>query len=116
MRAALDVLSAVLLLTGAGFCVLTAVGVLRFPDPVCRLHAAAKAQTLGVLLILGGTAFQVSARHIVSLALVAVFQLATVPVVGQVVGRTAYRTGAVHRDALVTDELRARLAEGERGG
>ncbi|RKN07578.1 monovalent cation/H(+) antiporter subunit G [Streptomyces radicis] len=116
MRAALDVLSAVLLLTGAAFCVLTAVGVLRFPDPVCRLHAAAKAQTLGVLLILGGTACQVSAHHIVSLALVAVFQLATVPVVGQVVGRTAYRTGAVHRESLVADELEARLAEDERGG
>jgi multicomponent Na+:H+ antiporter subunit G len=116
MRVLWDVVSAVLLLGGALFCLLTAVGVLRFPDPVCRLHAAAKAQTLGVLLILGGTAMQVRAGFAVPLLLVALFQLATVPVVGQVVGRTAYRTGGIHRPGLVIDELEDRLGADERRG
>lgn len=116
---ALDGVAAVLMLTGAAFCLLTAVGVLRFPDPICRLHAAAKAQTLGVLLLLLGTCLQVPGRHVAPLVLVVVFQLATVPVLGQVIGRTAYRTGGVHRGGLVVDELAERLAadeSGERGG
>ncbi|MDT0342328.1 monovalent cation/H(+) antiporter subunit G [Streptomyces litchfieldiae] len=108
-----DTVAACALLAGAAFCLLAAIGVLRFPDPLCRLHAAAKAQTLGVLLVLLGTALQVPVRYAVPLTLVAVFQLATVPVVGQVVGRTAYRTGQVHRRALVLDELADRLG-GER--
>ncbi|WP_234320452.1 monovalent cation/H(+) antiporter subunit G [Streptomyces sp. SBT349] len=113
MRILLDTVSAVCLLTGAVFCVLTAVGLLRFPDPICRLHAAAKAQTLGVLLVLVGTALQVRVGYAVTLVLVALFQIATVPVVGQIVGRTAYRTGAVHREGLVTDELEERLTADE---
>ncbi|NJQ00359.1 monovalent cation/H(+) antiporter subunit G [Streptomyces sp. PLAI1-29] len=111
----LDVVAAVLLPTGAVFCLLGAVGLVRFPDTLSRLHAAAKAQTLGLLLILLGTATQVPARYALVLILVALFQLLTVPVTGQIVGRTAYRTGAVHRAGLVVDDLGRRLErDGER--
>ncbi|UCM90041.1 monovalent cation/H(+) antiporter subunit G [Streptomyces marincola] len=119
MTVLIDTVSAVLLLTGAVFCLLTGVGVLRFPDAICRLHAAAKAQTLGVLLIALGTAMQVPAKYSWALLLVAGFQLITVPVTGQVVGRTAYRTGGAHRPGLVVDQLADRLAADEeyvRGG
>ncbi|MBQ0986988.1 monovalent cation/H(+) antiporter subunit G [Streptomyces sp. F63] len=109
MSTVLDVLSAVLLLSGAAFCLLGAIGLLRFPDTVSRLHAASKAQTLGVLLILLGTAFQVPVSYGLVLLLLALFQLVTVPVTGQIVGRTAYRTGAVRRGRLVVDELGRRL-------
>ncbi|THA24018.1 monovalent cation/H(+) antiporter subunit G [Streptomyces sp. RKND-216] len=105
-----DVVSAVLLLGGAVFCLLGGVGLLRFPDTVSLLHAAAKAQTAGLLLILTGTALHVPLPYALMLALVALFQLITVPVTGQVVGRTAYRTGAIDRDGLVLDELGDRLA------
>ncbi|MCX2968256.1 MULTISPECIES: monovalent cation/H(+) antiporter subunit G [Streptomyces] len=114
MSAVSDVASAVLLLTGALFCLLTAVGVLRFPDAVCRLHAAAKAQTLGLLLILLGAALQLPLRYAVPLVLVALFQLLTVPVTTQVVGRTAYRTSSLHTPSLVEDELAHRIPPEER--
>ncbi|MDT0446973.1 monovalent cation/H(+) antiporter subunit G [Streptomyces johnsoniae] len=110
MTALTDVVSSVLMLVGALFCLLAGVGVLRFPDAICRLHAAAKAQTLGVVLILLGTELQVSVKFAWALLLVAVFQLITVPVTGQVVGRTAYRTGEIYRPGLVMDELADRLA------
>ncbi|MEE1929546.1 monovalent cation/H(+) antiporter subunit G [Streptomyces sp. TRM 70351] len=116
MSTVLDVVSAVALLVGAAFCLLAAVGLHRFPDVVCRLHAAAKAQTLGVLLILLGTAAQAPAKYAVPLVLVALFQLVTVPVTGQIVGRTAFRTGAVHRPGLVRDELGERLESDPREG
>jgi multicomponent Na+:H+ antiporter subunit G len=105
-----DVVAAVLLLGGASFCLLGAVGMLRFPATVSLLHAAAKAQTAGLLLVLAGTAVQVPLPYALMLALVALFQLITVPVTGQVVGRTAYRTGAVNREGLIIDELGDRLA------
>lgn len=105
-----DVLTAVLLLTGAAFCLLSALGLLRFPDTLSRLHAAAKAQTLGLLLVLLGAAVQAPLGYALMLVLVALFQLVTVPVLSQIVGRTAYRTDAVRRTGLVVDELGDRLA------
>jgi multicomponent Na+:H+ antiporter subunit G len=110
----LDVVCAVLLVGGAVFCLLASVGVLRFPDAVCRLHAAAKAQTLGLLLILLGAALQSAPRHAVPLALVALFQLLTIPVTGQIVSRTAYRTSALSEASLTKDELAPRLPPEER--
>jgi multicomponent Na+:H+ antiporter subunit G len=104
-----DVASAVLLLGGAGLCLLAALGLLRFPDTATRLHAAAKAQSVGLVLILTGTAMQVPGRYAPVVLLVALFQLFTVPVTGQIVGRTAYRTRSLARGALVRDELGDRL-------
>lgn len=110
MREVVEAASAVLMLAGGVFCLLAAVGVLRFPDVVCRLHAAAKAQSLGLLLVLLGAAAHVPAKYGVALLLVALFQLVTVPVTGQVVGRTAYRTRAVDTSGIDPDELADRLA------
>ncbi|MCF6525574.1 monovalent cation/H(+) antiporter subunit G [Streptomyces sp. JJ36] len=104
-----DVVSAVLLSAGGLFCLLGAVGLLRFPETVSRLHATAKAQTLGLLLILLGTAAQLAWRYAFVLALIALFQLVTVPVTGQIVGRTAYRTNPAVRRGLLHDDLRARV-------
>jgi multicomponent Na+:H+ antiporter subunit G len=107
----LDVLSAVLLLSGAAFSVLGAVGVLRFPDVPSRLQAATKPQTLGLLLILVGAALQLPVAHAAGLVLVAAFQVLTAPVLSQLFGRTAYRTGAVREESLITDDLAARIRE-----
>nr|WP_078591805.1 monovalent cation/H(+) antiporter subunit G [Streptomyces megasporus] len=105
-----DIVSAVLLLTGAVFCLLGALGLLRFPDTVSRLHASSKAQTLGVLLALLGAAVHVPLPYAGLLLLTGLFQLFTAPVTGQVVGRVAYRTGAVDHRTLFTDELVGQLA------
>ncbi|WP_406356815.1 monovalent cation/H(+) antiporter subunit G [Streptomyces hirsutus] len=105
-----DVITAVLLPTGAVFCLLGSMGLLRFPDVVSRLHAASKAQTLGLMLILVGTAVQMPLRYAPVLLLVVLFQLLTAPITGQIVGRTAYRVQALDRGALFRDELADRLA------
>ncbi|WP_081235642.1 monovalent cation/H(+) antiporter subunit G [Streptomyces viridosporus] len=105
-----DVVTAVLFLTGACFCLLGAVGLLRFRDTVSRLHAASKAQTLGLLLILVGAAVNRPLRDAPVLLLVALFQLFNAPITSQIVGRTAYRTHAVDRRRLFSDELADRLA------
>ena len=47
MTTALTIVTALLLLVGAGFGLIGALGVLRFPDVFTRMHAASKAGTLG---------------------------------------------------------------------
>ena len=107
----MNVVSAVLLLAGATFCLLGALGLVRLPDLPARLQAATKPQTLGLLLILLGTALRLEPRHAASLVLVALFQMFTAPVIAQLLGRAAYRSPAYRRDALVLDELGDRLGD-----
>ncbi len=51
---ALEWLAAGLLLIGSGFFLAGTVGLLRFPDALCRLHALTKADNVGLLLICTG--------------------------------------------------------------
>lgn len=50
----LESVALVLVFAGAAFCLVGAIGVLRFPDVFCRMHAAGIMDTLGALLVLGG--------------------------------------------------------------
>ncbi|MET0189015.1 MAG: monovalent cation/H(+) antiporter subunit G [Pseudonocardia sediminis] len=100
-----DVVSAVLMLTGGLSCLLGALGLVRLPDLPARLQATTKPQTLGLLLILVGVAVKLEAVSAVTLVLVVMFQVITAPVIAQMIGRSAYRTGAVRRADLVIDEL-----------
>lgn len=108
-----DVVTAVLLLAGAVFCLLGTIGLVRLPDVPSRLQAATKPQTLGLLLILLGTAVRLEFESAATLVLVVMFQVFTAPVISQIVGRSAYHTGTLRRDALVVDDLARRLASDE---
>jgi multicomponent Na+:H+ antiporter subunit G len=48
------VLATVLLLAGAAFLAVSAVGLVRLPDFYTRAHAVAKSETLGLLLVVVG--------------------------------------------------------------
>lgn len=108
MRAALDVLSAVLLLSGVALAVIAGLGLVRLPDVFSRMHAATKPVTLGLVLVLLGTALQVDGRDAATLLLVGMLQFLTAPVGAHIIGRSAYRVGAGALDDLVVDELRDR--------
>jgi multicomponent Na+:H+ antiporter subunit G len=75
------------------------------------MQAATKPQTLGLLLILAGTALRVELESAVTLVLVGLFQVITAPVVAQLLGRSAYRAGTVRRDLLVVDELAGKMPD-----
>ena len=111
--AVLDAVSITLLLLGALSCLLGAIGLVRLPSMLSRLQAATKPQTLGLFLVLAGTALRVPLDSAVTLVLVALFQVITAPVISQLVGRSAYRSGAVRPEVLVVDELAER---GRRAG
>ncbi|MGI8308322.1 monovalent cation/H(+) antiporter subunit G [Saccharopolyspora sp. ASAGF58] len=105
----LDVFSAVCLIGGALSCLFGAIGVLSFPDVTARLQAATKPQTLGLILILIGTAVQLDFIYASGLILVGLFQMLTAPVLAQLVGRAAYRADSIDRETLVVDELGDRI-------
>lgn len=101
-----DVAAAVLLVAGALLALVAAIGVLRFPDVLTRMHSATKPQVLGLLLILLGLGLRLRDPGALGLlAMVAVFQLVTSPIASHMVGRASFRAGQVRRDLLVVDEL-----------
>lgn len=100
-----DVLAACALLAGVALTLLAAVGVLRFPDVLTRMHAATKPQTLGMLLVLVALALRLRDPAVIGmLAAVGLFQLVTAPVSAHMVGRSAYRQGYVSKEHLLADE------------
>jgi len=54
----IQLLSVLLLTAGCAFFVAGTVGLLRFPDFYCRLHALTKADNLGVGLLIAGLCLQ----------------------------------------------------------
>jgi multicomponent Na+:H+ antiporter subunit G len=107
----LDGAGGVCLLLGAFMCLAGAVGLVRFPDTLSRLHAATKPQTLGLILVLMGLAFTLRTwAALTTLVFVAATQFFTSPVTAQLVGRSAYRHRNVRKDLLIVDELSEALA------
>lgn len=101
-----DLIGALLLAGGAFFCLGGALGLVRFPDILARMHAATKPQVFGLLLVLLGVAFSIRDPRVwLSLAVVLVLQILTAPVAGHLIGRVAYRSGQWEPDDLVVDEL-----------
>ena len=102
-----DVVSSILFLTGAFFAVTAAIGIIRFPDTLTRMHAATKPQVLGLLLVLGGAAIRLRGNaDIGMIILTAMFTLITAPVVAHRVGQLAYREENIRNDLLTRDEMR----------
>jgi multicomponent Na+:H+ antiporter subunit G len=104
----IDAVSAVFMILGALMSLAAAVGLLRFPDLLSRMHAATKPQVLGLFLLLASIGLQLRTWWVWPVLLVAwIFQLLTVPVSAHMVGRAGYRTKHLHRELLSSDELEA---------
>ena len=58
MKLFIDIVSWICLLGGAGFLLIGAIGVLRFPDFYTRLHAVSVGDTMGAGLVLAGLMLQ----------------------------------------------------------
>ena len=104
----LDWLAAFLLVSGAFFSLVAGVGLFVLPDLLARMHAAAKPQVLGLLLMLAGLGIVWrSWVWLPVLFLAWVTQMVTAPVASHLVGRTGYRTKHARRELLHRDELAA---------
>lgn len=104
-----DAAVAALLVVGAVFILLAAVGLTRMPDLFLRLSCSSKASTLGILatLLAAGLHFAdlgVAARATAG----AVFLLITMPVAGQTIARAAYLLGVPLWPGTIADAMRER--------
>lgn len=101
-----DVIAAACFLLGALLAMIAAIGVLRLPDLLSRMHAATKPQVLGLVLVLTGLGFRLREPEAIGiLVLIALFQLLSTPVANHMVGRASFRAGQVREDLLVVNDL-----------
>jgi multicomponent Na+:H+ antiporter subunit G len=85
------VIGELLALVGAAFVLISAIGVVRFDDVLSRLHALAKASTLGVLLVLVGAAVNLTdLDDITSVVLGGILHLLASPPASNMVSRASY--------------------------
>jgi multicomponent Na+:H+ antiporter subunit G len=101
-----EVVIAVLVLTGAALSLIAALGLHRFSDAYARLHAAGKAGTLGLALVLSAAIIWhgTAGGDVVTL----LFVLLTTPVATHMITKAMYETG--HRPW----ESNGREAEGRK--
>jgi len=102
----LDWASAVLVVAGAALGAVGGLGLVRLPDVFARMHAATKAPTMGLVLVVLAAALQVAdAADLGLLALVVMLQFLTAPVGAHLIGRAAYDAGGLLSEDTVLDEL-----------
>ena len=88
MNTVLDVLSAVLVLSGALIALVAALGVVLLRDARAAMHAATKPATLGVLLVGSGAVLQLDDLSSVSkLVVIIALQFVTAPVGAHMLSR-----------------------------
>lgn len=105
-------LGGVLLILGAIFTLLAAIGVVRLPDLYTRMHAASKAGAVGGGLILLSVAMvcmdaAVALRAVIGM----IFLLLTTPVAAHLLARASYIAGYHADDSTVRDDLKTRLEQ-----
>ncbi len=112
MPSLLELLTAVAMLLGTFLTVVACVGLLRFPDVYCRMHAAGKAGTLGVSLLIVATMIDFAPSEAwVSMrgALAIFFQFLTTPAATHILARASYVSDYGIDERTAVDELRAFL-------
>ena len=102
----MSLLAGVLLLLGAVFMTLAAVGLVRLPDVYTRMSASSKAATLGASLALLGAAVHFGTAAVAGRAVVIVaFLFLTAPVAAHAIGRAGYRRKSPLWTGTIADEL-----------
>ena len=84
-----DIIGFLLIISGIFFLILSAIGLLRMPDTLTRMHAGTKASTLGSLLVITGAIFLEPILWF-KLILLALFILLTNPLSSSILARSSY--------------------------
>lgn len=100
---------ATLMIIGAAFMFVAAIGIIRMPDLFLRMSAVSKAATLGAMSSFLAAACYFARFGITSRSLAAIFFLL---LTAHVIGRAAYLIGVPLWKGTVCDELRASYESG----
>ncbi len=100
-------LAAFLVLAGALFSLIAAIGVLRLPDLYTRLHAASKAGAIGAgLIFLALAVVSLDGAVILRSLLGIVFLLLSTPLSAHLLARAAYRCGEAPTATTTVEDLK----------
>lgn len=99
-----DIIVAILALSGGAFVLIAAIGIVRLPDLLTRMHASTKAGTLGSLLVLAGLAVFIGSATVISKVVATVlFLLLTAPIAAHMIGRAHARTTRKRGPSMASD-------------
>ena len=105
-------LTAFALLAGSVFMLIAALGVLRMPDLLTRMHATTKAGVLGAGLTMVAVAVHFGTEPVIAKAVAVIaFLLLTAPVAAHAIGRAGYFMGVPLWENTQVDELKGRYDE-----
>jgi multicomponent Na+:H+ antiporter subunit G len=104
----------ILLMSGALFMLVAAIGVVKLSDVYMRMHAITKAASLGAILMLAAVILW-HPQWIVGIEafMVILFVIFTAPVGAHMLARVAYRMKVHTGDGYVKDELKEAVEKGE---
>lgn len=95
-----------LALIGAALTLIAAIGVVRFPDALSRMHALTKASTVGLTLVaIGGALLLPTSNDVTSSILAAVLYALTLPISASMIARATYVTDEATTQIDTIDEL-----------
>ncbi len=107
-----EIVIALLMVGGTFFIVVAGIGLVRFPDIYCRMHAAGKAGTLGITLLILATVayftphdFSVATRGLLAIF----FQYLTTPAGAHLLARACYINDYPLSERTAVDELKIHL-------
>lgn len=111
----IDIITGLILIGGAVFTLVAALGILRFPDIYSRSHAASKAGTLGSGLLLLALALYSGELGVVTRAAAAfLFLLLTAPIAAHLLARAAYYVGHKPWEGTYIDDLAGKYSGDDR--
>ncbi len=99
-----EIIGSLVILVGALFLLLAAIGIVRMPDSYNRIQAGTKATTLGLILVLTGIGIY-HPDWIWKLIILIYFVLLSNPTSSHALARAAHRRGICITDATVIDQL-----------
>lgn len=98
-----------LVVFGSFFMLIAALGVVRLPDLLTRMHAATKAGTLGAGVLLAAVAVLYGDAALTTRVVAGIlFLMLTAPIAAHAIGRAAYYRGVPVWEKTAVDELRGR--------
>lgn len=101
-----NILISIFMLSSAIFILVAAVGILRLPDLLTRMHASTKAGALGVALMMVAAMLHFNDLVLMAKAMaVILFIFITAPVAAHAIGRAGYFVGVPIWVKTIKDEL-----------
>jgi multicomponent Na+:H+ antiporter subunit G len=106
MTAIANIIAGIFVIAGTSFVLVAAIGILRFPDFYTRVHAAAKAGTVGSALTLVALAILSTETAEVLRAIAAIFFFfLTAPLSAHLLGKAAHSAGYQLWEGSVLNEM-----------